>query len=91
MSIVLKLTSEILRPLAISLQMVLIQKAKKWVPNRNAISALLRATTPVVNASMWSRGEKKKEKKKPPNQKNQLSLLINQPQIQYESSNLILP
>lgn len=90
MSIVLKITSEILRPLAISLQMVLIQKAKKWVPNRNANSALLRATAPVVNASMWSRGEKKKEKKTP-KPKTQLSLLINQPQIQYESSNLILP
>lgn len=62
MSIVLKLTLEISGSLAISLQMVFIQNAKKGAPNRNANSALLRATAPVVNASMWNRGEKKQNK-----------------------------
>lgn len=42
--------------------MVLIQNAKKQVPNRNANSTLLRATAPVVNANMWIRGEKKGKK-----------------------------
>lgn len=64
MSVVFKLTLEILESLAICLQMALIQNAKKGVSNRNANSALLGATASVVNASMWSRGEKKKKKKK---------------------------
>lgn len=37
-------------------------KKKKEVPKRNAHSALLRATAPVVNATMWRRGGEKKEK-----------------------------
>lgn len=65
MSIVLKLTLETLGYLAISLQMVLKQNDKKQVPNRIANSALLRAMTPIVNTSMWSREEKRRKKPNP--------------------------